>query len=137
MAGNHPDPGILVVEDDPAIRRLVMMVLQKHGYHVEGAADGLEAVLKLGLVDYDVIVLDLMMPHMSGVDFLTSLEALQSDPSVRIAFKAPAILIITSFPPEEVPSDDLAQRFPRYVRGVLRKPLDMARLGQCVEDLLR
>jgi CheY-like chemotaxis protein len=61
---------VLVVEDDPAIRRLVTMVLQRHGYRMETAADGLEAVLKLGVCDYDVIVLDLMMPNLDGFTFL-------------------------------------------------------------------
>ena len=64
--------GILVVEDDPAIRRLVTMVLLRQGYQVEVAADGLEAVLKLGLCDYDVIVLDLMMPNLDGFTFLST-----------------------------------------------------------------
>ena len=61
---------ILVVEDDPAIRRLVTMALQRHGYVVDSAVDGLEAVLKLGLIEYDAIVLDLMMPHLDGFEFL-------------------------------------------------------------------
>ncbi len=59
-----------MVEDDPAIRRLVTMVLKRHGYVVDCAADGLEAVLKLGLIDYDAIVLDLMMPQLDGFEFL-------------------------------------------------------------------
>ena len=65
--------GILVVEDDPAIRRLVRMVLEREGYVVESASDGVEAVLKLGLVDYDVIVLDLMMPNLDGFAFIDTL----------------------------------------------------------------
>jgi len=65
---------VLVVEDDIAIRRLVRMVLQREGYRVEEAADGLEAVLKLGLVDHDVIVLDLMMPNLDGFGFMKTLE---------------------------------------------------------------
>ena len=60
---------ILVVEDDPAIRRLVKMVLQREGYNVETAADGAEAVLKLGLSEYDCIILDLMMPNLDGFSF--------------------------------------------------------------------
>jgi DNA-binding response OmpR family regulator len=65
---------VLVVEDDLAIRRLVKMVLQREGYRVEEAADGLEAVLKLGLVNHDVIVLDLMMPNLDGFAFMKTLE---------------------------------------------------------------
>ena len=48
---------ILVVEDDAAIRRLVRMVLERVGYKVELAADGVEAVLKMGIIEFDVIVL--------------------------------------------------------------------------------
>ena len=68
---DNQEHGVLVVEDDPAIRRLVTMVLQRHGYRIDVAADGLEAVLKLGLTDYDVIVLDLMMPNLDGFTFLS------------------------------------------------------------------
>ena len=77
MADNS-NHGVLVVEDDPAIRRLVSMVLLRQGYRVDLAADGLEAVLKLGVSDYDVIVLDLMMPNLDGFTFLNTLA--ESDP---------------------------------------------------------
>jgi two-component system, OmpR family, response regulator ResD len=70
LAGNHE---ILVVEDDRAIRRLLKMVLEREGYRVQEASDGVEAVLKLGLVDYDVIILDLMMPNLDGFAFMTTL----------------------------------------------------------------
>jgi DNA-binding response OmpR family regulator len=64
---------ILVVEDDRAIRRLLKMVLQREGYVVQEAADGVEAVLKLGLSDFAVIVLDLMMPNLDGFAFISTL----------------------------------------------------------------
>jgi CheY-like chemotaxis protein len=84
-----------------------------------------------------VIVLDLMMPYMSGIDFLTSLYALTADPSVKSLEVAPAVIVITRAPQEEVPGDELQRRFRAFVRGVLRKPLDIPRLGACVEALLR
>ena len=62
-----------------AIRRLVRMVLQREGYRVEVAADGVEAVLKLESDDYDVIILDLMMPNLDGFAFMTALA--ERDPS--------------------------------------------------------
>ncbi len=70
---------ILVVEDDPAIRRLVKMVLVREGYEVDIAADGVEAVLKLGIKEYDVIVLDLMMPNLDGFSFMSTLAANDPD----------------------------------------------------------
>ncbi|MEA2328085.1 MAG: two-component system, OmpR family, response regulator [Thermoanaerobaculia bacterium] len=69
---------MLIVEDDASIRRLVRTVLLRQGYQVEIAADGMEAVSKLGLTDYDVIILDLMMPNMDGFAFLTAMA--QSTP---------------------------------------------------------
>jgi DNA-binding response OmpR family regulator len=64
---------VLIVEDDASIRRLVRTVLLRQGYQVEIAADGLEAVAKLGLADYDVIILDLMMPNLDGFSFMTAM----------------------------------------------------------------
>jgi two-component system, OmpR family, response regulator ResD len=65
---------VLVVEDDLAIRRLLRMVLEREGYRVQEAGDGIEAALKLGAVDYDVIILDLMMPNQDGFAFMTKLQ---------------------------------------------------------------
>ena len=69
---------ILIVEDDASIRRLVRMVLERLGYSVEVAADGVEAVLKMGLVEFDVIILDLMMPNLDGFAFINTL--VENDP---------------------------------------------------------
>ena len=55
------------------------MVLARQGYRVDHASDGLEAVLKLGICDYDVIVLDLMMPNLDGFTFLNTLA--ENDPN--------------------------------------------------------
>jgi DNA-binding response OmpR family regulator len=64
---------VLVVEDDVAIRRLVRMVLERQGFRVDVACDGIEAVLKLGVSEFDVIVLDLMMPNLDGFTFMSTL----------------------------------------------------------------
>jgi DNA-binding response OmpR family regulator len=72
------DREILVVEDDVAIRRLVKKVLLRSGYRVEEAADGTEAVLKLGVRDYHVIILDLMMPNLDGFAFMNTLSGLKN-----------------------------------------------------------
>jgi response regulator RpfG family c-di-GMP phosphodiesterase len=82
------------------------------------------------------VVLDLLMPHMSGVDFLSSLEALSSDPSVRSLPAPPCVFVITSMPQDMVPNSDIENRFPSLVRGVMRKPLDMRDLVERVEAWL-
>jgi len=72
--GDARKGSVLVIEDDPSIRKLVKAVLTREGYDVEVAADGVEGVLKLGLADFDVIVLDLMMPQLDGFSFVHSLN---------------------------------------------------------------
>jgi CheY-like chemotaxis protein len=103
---------------------------------IDGARDGVEALHQIAIKPYAVVVLDVMMPHMSGIDFLASLDALLSDPSVKSLDAPPAVIVITGAAPEDVRPDALQQRFPRFVRGVLRKPLDIAVLCQQVMALL-
>lgn len=132
-----PHRNLLVVEDDDGIRRLLAEYFTEHGgVAVDTARDGAEALHQVAGKDYSVIVLDLMMPHMSGIDFLSSLEALSSDPSLKKMNAPPAVLVITSAPQDDVPSSDIENRFPSIVRGVLRKPLDMPVLAGRVEALL-
>jgi len=64
---------VLIVEDDMAIRRLVRTVLLRQGYQVDLAGDGREAVAKLETTEYDVIILDLMMPNLDGFSFMSSM----------------------------------------------------------------
>jgi CheY-like chemotaxis protein len=83
------------------------------------------------------VVLDVMMPKMSGVDVLDSLEALTSDPSVKTLDDPPAVLVITAAERVALPDAAIIQRSPRMVQRVFRKPLDVAELAACVEKYLR
>ncbi len=60
----------LVVEDDPAIRRLVEKLLLRHGVEIDLAADGRTALDKLRSQRYSVLVLDLMVPEMNGFEVI-------------------------------------------------------------------
>jgi CheY-like chemotaxis protein len=132
-----PRGNVLVVEDDETIRRLLIEYLKKESaLDVDGARDGAEALHQVSVKKYAVIVLDVMMPHMSGIDFLDSLKALWSDPSVKQLDEPPAVLVVTSVSPEELPTVELEQRFPSIVRDVLRKPVDTCALARRVEALL-
>jgi two-component system OmpR family response regulator len=57
---------ILVVDDDPHIRELVRHYLQRDGFDVEEAADGAEALAILDSTKLDLVVMDIMMPHVDG-----------------------------------------------------------------------
>ena len=119
------DCGVLVVEDDGAIRRLVKMVLDRAGYKVETASDGVEAVLKLGLNDYDVIVLDLMMPNLDGFSFLETLAT--NDPG-----RLKRIIVTSAASPAVIRA-----RMKGSPYDVLPKPFDIneltTRVRSCIE----
>jgi len=59
---------VLLVEDDPALRRYLEVVLQRAGYEVASAGDGLEAMRVLLAARVDVIVTDALMPNLDGYE---------------------------------------------------------------------
>ena len=92
------------------------MVLVRHAYRVDEAVDGLEAVLKLGLNEYDVIILDLMLPHLDGFTFLNTFAENQPEMLSKV--------IVTSAASPNVMRDRLTGK----PFAVLPKPFDIATL---------
>ena len=113
--------GILVVEDDPAIRRLVKMVLEREGYQADVASDGVEAVLKLGVTEYDVIILDLMMPNLDGFSFMSTLA--EHDPE-----RLRNVIVTSAASPAVIRERMRGQPF-----DVLPKPFDIKKLTELVK----
>ena len=72
---------VLVVDDDPAVRRLVFETLRKEGVELREAADGESALAEITKKRPDAVVLDLIMPGLDGFDVL---ERLQSDPETKL-----------------------------------------------------
>ncbi|UCG40739.1 MAG: response regulator, partial [Acidimicrobiia bacterium] len=66
---------ILVVEDDKGVRESLSRALRYEGYEVEAAPDGIEAMQVLDKVAPDVIVLDVMMPVMDGLEVCRRIRA--------------------------------------------------------------
>ena len=65
----------LIVEDDPAIRRLVEKLLIRRQVEIDTASDGKVAVEKLRKGGYGIVILDLMLPEMSGFDVIKFIKA--------------------------------------------------------------
>jgi DNA-binding response OmpR family regulator len=63
-------PTIFVVDDEEEVRNLLKILLEDHGYEVDTAEDGDEAIAKLEKRGYDLLLLDIKMPHISGFDVL-------------------------------------------------------------------
>jgi DNA-binding response OmpR family regulator len=138
---------IVVVEDEPAIRRGVVDVLRASGYEVAEAADGVKGLIEASRPDADLVLLDLMLPRKDGLEVLRELRQLR--PAVPV-------IILTARGTEEdrvrglkMGADDYvvkpfsARELLARVEAVLRRALGQlggvgrARLGHAVIDLER
>ena len=79
---------ILVVEDDPDINKLLCRVLSGAGYDCRPAYSGSEAALWAGQYDYDLVLLDLMLPGLTGEEFITQLRQRKTMPIIVLSAKA-------------------------------------------------
>ncbi len=73
---------VLVVDDERAIRRTLCEILEFEKYTVEEAVDGLEAVTKVETTQYDVIIMDIKMPKMDGLEALDKIQSIAPDTPV-------------------------------------------------------
>ena len=67
-------PHALIVEDDLVCLTMMMELVKSEGFAVDVAADGLQAIEWLSRRDYDVIVLDIILPKVSGIDVMDYLR---------------------------------------------------------------
>lgn len=79
---------ILVVEDDQNINRLLCKILEDGGYCCRPAFSGSEAMLWAGQYDYDLILLDLMLPGLTGEEFIAELRKSRTMPIIVLSAKA-------------------------------------------------
>lgn len=94
---------ILVVDDEERIRKLLKMYLEREGYIIEEAADG-ETALEKGLTEnYDLIILDLMLPEMDGIEVCNRLRDTKSTPIIMLTAKGEEANRVQGF---EVGADD-------------------------------
>lgn len=75
-----PGTSILVVDDNPEIREIIRILLEAEGFSVTEAADGADAVGNAGKQDFDLIILDIMMPGANGYQTCRQLRELTNAP---------------------------------------------------------
>jgi two-component system response regulator ResD len=105
---------VLVVDDDDAIRALLFTVLRRRGFVVDTARHGAEAMERCARCSYAVVLLDLMMPKMSGYEVLEALEK-------ENAATRPLIIVLTA-------GNEPRNLNPEFVAGTVRKPFDIEML---------
>jgi len=114
---------VLLAEDDRALRRFLEIVLERAGYKVIPAADGLEA-MKLALsTQIDIVVTDAMMPNLSGHEFCRFLRNSQTLSHLPV--------ILLSALERKDPNQNVEQ-----VDAFLSKPVSAETLVECIEKLL-
>ena len=80
-------PKILIVDDDPHIRELVSVFLEREGFQTYEAIDGLDALQKIDEVKVDMVILDIMMPNMDGFDVCFELRKYYDIPILMLTAK--------------------------------------------------
>ena len=114
----HP---ILIVEDDEPTQTLLRAILQRFGHASDIAGNGKEAIDLLRERQYAAVILDLMMPDVSGKEVLDFLKA----ESIRVP-----VVICTAAGVSSTTAFD-----PDLVKAVVRKPFDVDELGIVIEGL--
>ncbi len=116
-------PKVLIVEDDAAIRALLVAALKREPLDVHVAADGLEALECVRANDYAVILLDLMMPRVSGYEFLTAYHEL------RPYVVKPVVFVMTAFDASMVRKLGAGT-----VHAIVNKPFNVEQVVEMVRD---
>ncbi|NUQ73315.1 MAG: response regulator [Polyangiaceae bacterium] len=111
---------ILVVDDELDILQAVCGILEDEGYEVIGCGSGQEAIAALSSACPSLILLDVMMPYMSGYEVLDALRKMPSMDGVPV-------VLMSAAPPKDKPSAERCTAF-------LRKPFNIDKLLATVKD---
>ena len=76
---------ILIVDDEANIRRVVREYAEFEGYEIDEAGDGMEAVSMAKATDYDVIIMDIMMPRLDGYSACKEIRKTKNTPIIMLS----------------------------------------------------
>jgi DNA-binding response OmpR family regulator len=117
---------ILVVDDDPVILRLIEVNLDLEGFDVVTASRGEDAIVKAAKTKPDLILLDLMMPEMSGWELADRLQKQKESSGIPIVFLS-----------ARTQDDDRRRGEELGVAGYVTKPFDPADLVATIRKLMQ
>ena len=118
-----PQKHILVVDDEQAVRELVVLTVARAGFRADTALDGEEGWNALCLTSYDLVITDHEMPRLTGLDMIKRLRAVSVEP--------PCILISGNLPESESTLQGIV-----HPGVILAKPFSCAALIETVYSLL-
>ncbi|MER5612179.1 two-component system response regulator CseB [Streptomyces sp. NPDC002215] len=114
---------VLLVEDDEAIRRSVGMVLERYGYRVSAASDGLTGLEMFREGQHDLLLLDIMLPHLDGIGLCRRIRETSQAPILMMSARGASLDVVAGL---EVGADDY-----------IVKPVDTTVLLARIRTLLR
>jgi len=114
---------ILIIEDDEEMRALLKDCLLEQGVETDSAENGSEAFRKLVKESFDLVITDVQMPGLTGLDILPGIKKLQPETS---------IIVMTAFGSEEV----CRKSFNRGATAYLEKPIPMDRLKTMIHEMI-
>lgn len=118
-----PATTVLVVEDDDAVRLTTSLVLERQGFAVETAVDGVDALAKLASVEPDIAVVDVVMPRMDGITFVRRARERRTLPVIMLTAR-------------DLPHDEIAG-FEAGADDYVVKPFDGQVLAARIRAVLR
>ena len=130
-------PRILLVDDEQSIQTLLSFPLRKDGYEVVQATDGREALARFGETTFDLVVLDVMLPRLDGLEVCRRMRARSSVPIIMLTAKAEEIDKVLGL---ELGADDYITKpfslreFRSRVKAALRRA-GMARRDPAADEL--
>jgi two-component system, chemotaxis family, sensor kinase CheA len=124
---DHVPPGVLVVEDSVTSRAFLQMLLEREGYRVMTATDGMEAFAILKDYKMDIVVSDVDMPRMNG--FVLT-EKIRSDPRLNVL----PVVLVTSLDSAEDQKHGIAVGADAYI---VKSSFEKSALLDIIRNLLR
>ncbi|MEV6285851.1 two-component system response regulator CseB [Kribbella sp. NPDC051770] len=94
MVPEEPAARILMVEDDAVIREATQLTLERHGYDVTTAEDGLEAIESFEKIHPDAVMLDIMLPGLDGISVCRRIRETSLVPIVMVSARGDALDVV-------------------------------------------
>jgi len=117
---------VLVVDDDKTTRKMISLILNSKGYEVVTAENGIEALQKLGIEDINLILTDMNMPYMDGIELVKQIRSSQERSNI------PIVMITT-----EADEEEKRKAFQAGVDDYLVKPTTSEEISQSIKKILK